>query len=155
MAVVIEAPNETYSYDKNKQLFLAGGIQKCPQWQKEMIDLLKDVKNLSIYNPRRENFPIDDPDAAEEQITWEYNHLKNADMISFWFSKGSLNPIVLLELGKWGLSSEKPIFIGIDEGYEREQDVVIQTKLARPDIEIVYSLKGLVKQITEYVENEK
>jgi hypothetical protein len=62
---------------------------------------------------------------------------------------------VLLELGKWGLSSETPIFIGIDEGYEREQDVVIQTKLARPDIEIVYSLKGLVKQITEYVENDK
>ena len=61
MALIIEAPNEIYSYDKNsKQLFLAGGIQKCPQWQKEMIDMLKDVKDLIIYNPRRENFPIDD-----------------------------------------------------------------------------------------------
>ena len=154
MAIIIEAPNETNSFNKNNQLFLAGGITNCPQWQNEIIKLLEKENNLTIYNPRRANFPIDDPDAAEEQITWEYNHLKNADIILFWFSNGSLNPIVLLELGKWGLSSTKPIFIGIDKGYERTQDVEIQTKLARPDIEIVYSLKGLANQVIEFIKNE-
>ena len=103
---------------------------------------------MTIYNPRRENFPIDDPNASEEQITWEFKHLSSSDIISFWFSKGSLNPIVLFELGKYGLSStNKKILVGIDPGYERTQDVEIQTKLSRPDIKIVYSLGGLASQI--------
>jgi hypothetical protein len=91
---------------------------------------------------------MNDPNAAEEQITWEFKHLVSSDIISFWFSKGSINSIVLFELGKYGLSSNnKQILIGIDPGYERTQDVVIQTKLARPEIEIVYSLDDLAIQI--------
>jgi len=68
-------------------------------------------------------------------------------MISFWFSRGSLNPIVLYELGIHGNSGKRLIFIGMDKEYERQQDVIIQTKLARPDIKIVYSLKDLANQI--------
>jgi hypothetical protein len=39
MALIIEAPNEIYSVENNKNinLFLAGGITNCPDWQKEMI----------------------------------------------------------------------------------------------------------------------
>lgn len=117
-----------------------------------MIELLKSIPNLTIYNPRRENFPIDDPNASEQQITWEYNHLRDADIISFWFDSGSLNPIVLLELGKYALSSSKPIFIGIDPEYKRIQDVQIQTRLSRPDVEIVYSLDDLADQVVEYLD---
>jgi hypothetical protein len=128
-------------------LFLAGGITNCPNWQQDLIELLKDERDLIVYNPRRANFPIHDPNAAKKQIAWEYQYLKHCDMISFWFSRGSLNPIVLYELGMHGNSSDKIIFIGIDEGYERKQDVEIQTKLARPDIKIVYSLEDMAKKI--------
>ena len=38
------------------------------------------------YNPRRKDFPINDPIASEEQITWEFEHLKNSDIIIFWFA---------------------------------------------------------------------
>ena len=73
--------------------------------------------------------------------------MRDADIILFWFASGSINPIVLFELGRYGLSSNREIHIGIDPLYERKQDVEIQTKLSRPEIEIVYSLKDLAKQI--------
>jgi len=128
--ITIEAPNEYYS--NNIKVFLAGGITNCPNWQKEMIKLLEKEEGVTLYNPRRANFPIEDPDAAKTQITWEFNKLKEADIILFWFSRGTLNPIVLYELGMWGNSrvGEKISVIGCDPEYERIQDVEIQSMLA-------------------------
>ena len=134
MALIIEAPNEVYSL-KNKnniKIFLAGGITNCRDWQFELIEKLKDIRGITLYNPRRKDFPMNDPKAAEEQITWEYEKLKEARIIVFWFSKGSLNPIVLYELGMWGNSKPTTTVIGSDPEYERRQDVMIQTQLAKP-----------------------
>lgn len=158
MALVIESPNEVYSIENNNnlKLFLAGGITNCPDWQSELIGLLQNVKDLTTYNPRRKNFPINDPLAAEAQITWEFNHLRDADAVSFWFSKGSLNPIVLYELGMWGNSSLKKIFIGIDKEYERASDVIIQTHLARPEIfPIAWDLDYLAEDIINWIKKLK
>jgi len=149
MAIIVEAVNEVYSLQNNEnvKLFLAGGISNCPDWQAVLIEDIKDIPNLTVYNPRRKNFPIGDPNAAEQQITWEFNHLRDADIVIFWFSKGSLNPIVLYELGMWGNSNNRPMIVGIDEGYERKQDVEIQTRLSRPNIPIVYSLEEMSEKI--------
>jgi len=154
MAIIVEAPNEVYSLEnqENFKLFLAGSITNCPDWQAEVIEKLKDVENLTIFNPRRANFPIGDPEAAEAQIIWEYNHLKESDGVSFWFDSGSLGPITLYELGKWGNSSDyKSLIIGIHPEYKRKQDVEIQTKLSRPNINPVYSLDKLVESIKSLV----
>jgi hypothetical protein len=80
----------------------------------------------------------------KNRLHGEYEHLQNADIIIFWFSRGSLNPIVLYELGKWGNSTNEQIIIGIDPEYERANDIKIQTMLARPDVFICDSLKSLV-----------
>lgn len=153
----IESP-ELY-YTGKVSLFLAGGITSCPNWQKEMVELLKDL-DIVIYNPRRENFPIEDPNAAYEQIKWEFETLDRVDMILFWFSRGSLNPIVLFEYGKWlmNLRSEddyKPLFIGIDPEYERKRDVFIQTQLENVfyGSRIQYSLKDLANLIIKEYED--
>lgn len=154
MAQIIEAPNEVYSVASHHstKLFLAGGITNCPDWQSELIDLIKDHDRLIIYNPRRKDFPINDPNATEEQIVWEYRHLTTADIIIFWFSRGSLNPIVLYELGRYGLSTfDKRIIIGIDPEYERKRDVEIQTDLSRASTPIVYSIENLAKEFDEYM----
>lgn len=47
MAIIIQAPNEVYSIDNNRniKLFLAGGITNCPDWQSEVISDLSDVAN--------------------------------------------------------------------------------------------------------------
>ena len=158
MALIIEAPNEVYSLEnkKNVKLFLAGSITDCPDWQSEVIERLKNFEGLTIYNPRRKNFPIHDPNAAEAQIVWEYNHLREADMISFWFDKGSLGPIVLYELGRWANSNDKKtICIGIDPEYKRKQDVEIQTRLVKPYTRFAYTLLGLADMIEDEFEKTK
>ena len=144
MALVIVAPNEIFSTENlsNKSIFLAGGITNCPDWQSVVVDGLKHLSGVTIYNPRR---PVYDADKEEEQITWEFCQLANADVILFWFSKGTVNPIVLYELGMWGNSRpEIPILIGCEKGYIRTSDVTIQTKLARPNIQIYNDLEDII-----------
>ena len=152
---VVEAPNEVELSDNKINIFLAGGITNCPNWQSELISLLKyriqdNNDDLVLYNPRRENFPIDIKDESLRQITWEHKYLSECDQIVFWFSRGSLNPIVLYELGRWGNSTDTKIYIGIDKGYERSADVIIQTALSRPDVTVVDSLKELAFKILEF-----
>lgn len=149
MALIIEAPNEVYSLENsnNIKLFLAGGITGCSNWQKYVIDELSDISDLTIYNPRRKNFPINDFKATEQQITWEFEHLRDSNLIFFWFARGSLNPIVLYELGMWANSTETPVIIGIDPEYERKQDVIIQTKLARPNLLIFDSIQDMITEV--------
>lgn len=129
-----EAPNHPNKLDQRPWLFLAGGITNCRDWQSELIELLIQNKG-TIFNPRRKEFSVHNPKAAEEQIKWEYEYLWQADIISFWFSKETLNPIVLYELGahlvriKSKQAGPPMIIIGIEDGYQRTQDVIIQTSL--------------------------
>lgn len=149
----IEAPERYLTGEVS--LFLAGGITNCPLWQNEMVELLKDL-DIVVFNPRRKDFPIGDPNAAYEQIKWEFEFLDRADMILFWFARGSLNPIVLFEYGKWLMNlrnktNYKPIFVGIDPEYERKQDVELQTRFENGHIfsRIKYSLEALANHIIE------
>jgi hypothetical protein len=152
MIKVVTAPD--YNHYEGKSIFLAGGITSCPEWQNELVDMLRKMnlgkEQVVLYNPRRKNFPIHDPNASNEQITWEFRKLQSSDMIIFWFCRGSINPIVLYELGQWGNSRISPIAIGIDPLYERKQDVIIQTKLARPNIEIKFTMLEIAKEIQKF-----
>jgi Nucleoside 2-deoxyribosyltransferase like len=136
---------------KETSLFLAGGITGCPDWQKEMIEKLKDSP-LVLLNPRRASFPIEERNAAREQIEWEHLHLRKATAISFWFPCETLNPIVLYELGAWSMT-EKKLFVGVHPDYQRMQDVLIQTALARPDVQVVMSTDELAQQIVSWAKN--
>lgn len=138
----IEAPDES---TLSPTLFLAGGISNCPDWQSHMVSLLRD-ENLTIFNPRRKDFDVSKKDESKKQIEWEARHLEKADMISFWFPSETLCPIVLYELGAWSMTDKK-IFVGIHPDYKRREDVVIQTKLKKPDVQIAYSILNLVNQI--------
>jgi len=154
MAIVVESPNEIFNIEnaKNIKIFLSGELTNCPDWQGEIIEKLKHMPKITIYNPRRAQFPIDDPNASNEQITWEFVHLQSADLIVFWFTKGSVNPIVLYELGMWGNSRlNRPMLIGIDPEYDRADDVIMQTILAKPDAVFVNNLDSIVEGIKSYV----
>ena len=152
----VEAPNDVYgtSVKFNTNLFLAGGITNCPDWQVEFVEKFEANKlssQFTVYNPRRKNFPIEDPNASDEQIAWEYDKLAKADIIVFWFSRGSLNPIVLYELGRWGNSQNTPIFIGIDPEYTRKQDVIIQTRLSKgPKFPFFDNIDDLISNILSF-----
>jgi len=139
----IEAPSQRKA--KYVSVFLAGGITNCQDWQTYVVDKLKNEK-ITIFNPRRKNFPIGDSGAAKQQIDWEYERLRLANINSFWFPKETSCPIVLFELGS-ALEREKPLAIGTDPEYARKIDVEIQTEKRRPDLKIYYTLDELTEEI--------
>lgn len=49
-------------------VFLAGGITDCPDWQDEATRLFADM-DVAVLNPRRENFPIHDPNACSARCS--------------------------------------------------------------------------------------
>jgi len=138
----IEAPT-VYSGDK-PSLFLAGGITGCPDWQSGTIPQLSDL-DIAIFNPRRPGFPLN---KSFEQIEWEYQHLRKATVISFWFCAEGLNAISLYELGAWSMTT-KPILVGVHPHFHRRIDVEIQTRLTRPDVRVVSTLPDLIQQIRQ------
>ena len=101
-------------------VFLAGGITNCPDWQGEVADRLGGLP-ITIFNPRRDVFPTD-PRKEEEQVAWEFERLRSAGLVTFWFDKGSLDPITLFEFGS-ALERPVPLVVGIDPGYARKLDL--------------------------------
>jgi hypothetical protein len=145
----VEAPTE-YESNGTPSVFLAGGITACDDWQARMAAMLSPL-DLVVLNPRRKNFPIDDPAAAEQQIRWEFRHLRRATARLFWFPSATLCPITLYELGSSSMT-HVPLFIGTDPAYSRRQDVEIQTRLVRPDVRVVSSVEELARQVQRFVE---
>ena len=142
---LVQCPAEAAPLPGERSVFLAGGISSCPNWQAQLLELLRDTDWL-VLNPRREDFDLSDPQMAEMQIEWEYRHLALADTIAFWFPPQTLCPITLYELGKWSMT-DKPLLIGVDTMYARRFDVITQTRLARPDVTVTDSLEGLAAQL--------
>lgn len=132
----IEAPQE---WDGDgPAIFLAGGITDCEDWQARARAILERgvrVVAPAILNPRRANFPIHDPTAAQAQIEWEFRHLHRASVVLFWFpaSPTSPQPIALYELGRHA-ALDRPIAVGADPAYLRLADVQHQMRLARPEL---------------------
>jgi hypothetical protein len=145
----IEAPNRVYDTSK-KSIFLAGTITGAADWQAEVTKALDDF-DIVVFNPRRENFPIHDPNAAFEQIKWEFDMLRKADMIQMWLASETIGPICLYELGAWSMT-EKPLVIGMDPKYPRRQDVEIQTKLVRPEVSISYNMNDFIESIAVMID---
>ena len=103
MARTIIAPDLDNS--RHTALFLAGSINNgaSQDWQAQVVEGLKDLPDLVIYNPRRPNW---NPNLAEEdemglrrQIRWELEHLREADLVFFYFDEAGFSPVSMLELG--------------------------------------------------------
>ena len=144
----VECPEVQPLAENVHSLFLAGGITGCPDWQSEMVEMLRD-SDWMLFNPRRKDFPLTDPTAAAEQIRWEYDHLRKASAILFWFPCEALCPIALYELGAWSMTN-KPPFVGVHPEYERRRDIEIQTALVRPEVRVLNSLSDLVGLVQRY-----
>jgi len=158
MAVVLQAPNYSEKSLASRSIFLAGGITNCPNWQNEVIEKLFDIPDLVIFNPRRDNFDTGDEKESDVQIEWEFKHLEKADMILFWFSEGSLNPITLFEYGLWGRlrlptqGNVRRIFVGTHPNYPRSFDVRKQTSLACGPT-VYSSIDELVQSVRNHITN--
>jgi len=150
----VEAPDRP-PFVELPVVFLAG-IMGCLDWQSDMARMLADFEKGTLFNPCRENYS-DSPEVSKEQIQWEFIALWQAPVIVFWFSKETLCPITLFELGvhltRSRLAQKNPpkICIGIEPGYASELDVREQTRLLAPATPIVSTLEDLAKFIRETV----
>ena len=136
-------PDTLHRY--HRRLFLAGGISEAPDWQSDIIKRLAST-DLLILNPRRANYPKNNPAAEREQVGWEHVHLRRAGAVSFWFPSETLCPITLFELGTC-IARGQTIFVGIHPKYARKTNVLAQLELARPEVEAVFSLEKLAEQV--------
>lgn len=143
--LLFTAPQDVPILKRYRSLFLAGGITGASDWQSEMVALL-NATNLLLLNPRRDDYPENDPDAERVQVRWEHDHLQIADAVLFWFVAETLCPITLFELGTC-IERGQTIFVGMDPNYARKNNVLIQLELARPEVEVVFSLQNLAVQV--------
>lgn len=134
--IVVTAPHLYIPKYDDITVFLAGGISGCRDWQQEVINNLfqmigKDDSQVVVYNPRQKDFNITDPDATEDQITWEFQYLNKADIFSMYFVGGDqIQPICLYELGRYTARPMYEQVVSIEKDYIRECDVVVQVSLA-------------------------
>lgn len=149
--IYVEAPIRIINHLDIPNLFVAGGITGTSNWQKNFISMISDCK-IAVYNPRRENFDINDKNAQREQIEWEYTFLKEADIISFWFPPETICPITLFELGTViQKNNTQKVFVGCHPEYKRIDDVKIQVEFRNPTIRVVESLSVLAEQIKQWL----
>jgi hypothetical protein len=125
-------------------LFLAGGISNCPNWQQVVLNGLKET-DLIVLNPRREFYSTET--SAREQIKWEYDALRTVSTVLFWFPEETLCPITLFELGVFSQKPDVKLVVGTHPNYARRLDVVEQLKWSRPEVEVVDNLSELLSFI--------
>lgn len=127
-------------------VFLAGGITGCPRWHDAVAAKILE-NGLTVFNPNRKDFPIDDPLAGPEQVMWEQHHLHLPRTLTlFWFPASdrtvTTQPIAMFELGQ-ALGERRPLVVGTDPGYPRAADVRMLVDLARPGTHVYDNLAGL------------
>ena len=146
-------------YEKGQlRLFLAGSIEmgKARLWQDEILKELKDMDDLIVLNPRREDW---DPTWVQditcgpfrEQVLWEFRNLRNADIVFFNIEPETMSPITLFELG-YIIGIDTPLVIRCAKGFWRKGNIDVYAwvegfKVYEDWGESIEALKDLVQLI--------
>lgn len=154
--LVLKAPERFPSngYKGHRSVFLAGSIDmgKAEDWQTRLTNELVDsgIKNIAVFNPRRDDWDsswkqsIDDP-KFNEQVTWEMDHLDEADVIAMYFDPKGQAPISLLELGLH--AADGKMIVCCPDGFWRKGNV--EMVCDRHDIPLVNTIEELIEKVKE------
>ncbi len=118
-------------------IFLAGGIDQAPNWQAEAIKLIYEKSKivLNVFNPRRsERFTTEDYNGHWEQVTWEFEHLRKANVIIFWFPENAPCTTSLFELGYWLGRCPEKVVMGINPQHYKERSIKTQIELLSKEL---------------------
>lgn len=162
MAVVYTPPLliETEDYI-NHMIFLAGSIEmdKAEKWQDRIIEKLKDIPDLTILNPRRENWDSSWKQDIHNiqfrgQVDWELNGIESADTILFYFDPNTMSPVTMMELGIVSkLPPERNVIVCCPEGFWRKGNVdILCSRMPHINLIIIKSLDELIETTYEFLE---
>lgn len=143
--MIIKTPISS-NQDLIPDIFLAGGVTYSPDWQKEALKMLAGT-DLIVANPRRDELISAVGDTARRQIIWEFENLKSAKVVLFWFPNAE-TIITFLELGK-ELARKSNIVVGVDPDYSRRFDIETQVHLELPRAVIYTTLDETVRVAAE------
>lgn len=128
-------------------VILYGAIQPEPAWQTSLAMSLSDLP-IDILDPRRDDWDsswkedISFP-KFKEQVEWEMNCAKLADVIVFYFPPGALTPVALLELGMYAGTGHA--IVCCPEGFYKRGNV--QMVCLRYGIDLLDNLEDLKEQV--------
>lgn len=132
-------------------VILYGSIEPDPaaDWQTSLATSLSDLP-IAVINPRCDAWDstwVEDVSDLrfKEQVEWEMDHAKAADVIAFYFKPGTLTPITLLELGMYA-GTGKAVVCCPERFYKRGN---VQIVCQRYGIELLGSLDELQKTVRE------
>lgn len=132
-------------------VILYGSIEPDPaaDWQTSLAAYLSDLP-VEIINPRCDawdNTWVEDVSDVrfKEQVEWEMDHARTADVIAFYFKPDTLTPITLLELGMYAGSGKAVVCC--PKGFYKRGNV--QLVCHRYGIELLDSLDALQKTVKE------
>jgi hypothetical protein len=132
---------------KRTSIILYGGIQPEPAWQTSLATSLSDLP-IDILDPRRDDWDstwkedISFP-KFKEQVEWEIDHAKIADVIVFYFPPGALTPVALLELGLHARTGKA--IVCCPEGFYKRGNV--QIVCMKYGIDLLDSLDNLKEKV--------
>ena len=147
--MLIVRPFDKFSNISNSQvsLFLAGGSTKWRETVEHTLECNEDFHSVVILDPYDENY------STLPNTAWEAQMMKKADCIVFWFTKESVCPVSLFELGYALRDHTKDIIIGVEPGYPKEDELDAQLITLCPKLVPFSSLEQLTRAIELYVED--
>lgn len=154
MAQMFQPPHRPFLSSDNFKVFLGGSIDMgaAVDWQKQFVDMFRDMHNVVLLNPRREDWnpdwvqDISNPD-FNEQVNWELAHLELCDLAIFYFSPTGPAPVTLMELGL--MASSGKCLVACPPGYWRRGNV--QIVCHRNNIPLFDSLEELISAARQRV----
>lgn len=78
--MLVKCPNSFAGHTGMWKVFLAGPIQGAPKWQFE----LPEIENVMWISPRRDDGAVLNDETHRQQMEWETQALRTANIILFW-----------------------------------------------------------------------
>lgn len=152
--MILKPPYSLSGIGNKFSVFLAGSIEMglAENWQEKIESGLKDMENICILNPRRDDWDASWKQNSEnaqfnEQVNWELEGLEKASMIVFYFSPETKSPVSMLELGLFAGTGK--VVVCCPEGFWRKGNVDIVCK--KHNVQQVNSVEQLIQAVKKHV----
>lgn len=153
--MIVKAPEKYYEEAGLKKIFFAGSIEmgKAELWQDRLAkDIQHEERDIVIFNPRRDDWDSSweqsiDNYQFKKQVDWELDSIDRSELVVFYFDKGTMSPITLMELG-YVAARSIPAVVYCPEGFWRKGNVDVMC--FRENIPMAETYEDLVSFIKTF-----